>query len=334
MERLRIVRRAQLGTVVLFVVFAIIFAVGAASLPLIAVVAISSGALLAFDQPARQALIPSLVPTSGLGSAYGLIAAIWNVAGLIGPSLAAALLAIFIPLGLGASPLFALNALGSAAMVIMTTRIKAEAPAPTRDEQLWWHEIVIGLRFIVGNPVAGPLVALAFGASVFGLSLVFLMPAIAAEVYRADVTQLGILVSAWGAGALVGITAMIFGLWDRHRGRVVLIAPVALGVVLVAFSLSRNFELSVLLIGIAGALAFTYVTLAQTILQLLVPDELRGRVMGIYALNYAISPLGATFLGILAGFIGAVEAVGFGAVLLCGLAAAVIYRVRSISVVA
>src|SRR4029079_18976903 len=138
-----------------------------------------------------------------------------------------------------------------------------------------WREIVIGVRFITSNPVAFAMVALAFGASIFGFSAVFLMPAFADEVYRADVTQLGILVSAWGAGALVGITAMIFGLWDRHRDRVVLIAPVALGVVLVAFSLSRNFELSVLLIGIAGALAFTYVTLAQTILQLLVPDELR-----------------------------------------------------------
>src|SRR4029079_8865403 len=197
-----------------------------------------------------------------------------------------------------------------------------------------WREIVIGVRFITSNPVAFAMVALAFGASIFGFSTVFLMPAFADEVYQADVTQLGILVSAWGAGALVGIATMIFGLWDRHRGRVVLIAPVALGLVLLAFSLSRSFELSILLIAIAGALAFIFMTLAQTILQLLVPNALRGRVLGIYSLNFAISPLGATVLGILASFIGAAEAVGVGALLLCALSGIVLLRVRTLIVAA
>jgi MFS family permease len=331
MKRLSLIRRTQAACAVLFTVFAIVFAVGAASLPVIALVAIALGALFAFDQPARQALVPSLVRPSALASAYGLIAALWNISALIGPSLAAAFLAITVPLGIGPAPIFALTAFGSCVMVLMTTRIKERTPETTRSGRRWWHEIATGLRFIESTPVAGSLVTLAYGAGLFGFSAVFLMPAIAAEIYHADVIHLGILVSAWGAGALVGLTAVIIGVWEHHRGRVALFAPAAMGIALVAFSISRNYELSVLLLGLVGALAFTYLTVAQTILQLLVPDELRGRVMGIYALSFAIAPIGATVLGMLGGVMGTAGAVGVGAVVLCGLSAVVIFRVRAIA---
>ena len=324
-QRLTLIRRTQGVWVVLFLVFAVVFAAGKGSLLLIVVVAIASGALIAFDQPARQALIPALVPTSGLSSAYGLLAASWNLSGLIGPSLAAALLAVALPLGLGAAPLLVVTAIGSVVMVLMTMRIRESIQGTARSKDTWWQELATGLRFIADTPAAGGLVLLAFGTSLFGFSAVFLMPAFAAEVFDANVGQLGVIVSAWGAGALVGITAIILGTWDRHR-RIVLFTPGALGLTLLIFSASRTFEISVVLMAVAGALAFTYLTVAQTILQLLVPDALAGRVMGIYVLNYAISPLGATMLGILGGAVGAASAIGVGALVLCGLSLVVIRR--------
>jgi MFS family permease len=331
-HRLRLIRLTQIGWLALFSVFAIVFVSGSGSLPVIVLVAVVSGALLAFDQPARQALVAGLVPAAGLSSAYGLIAASWNVSGLVGPSLAAALLAVAFSAGLGAAPLLALTALGSGAMVFMTTRV-AEPPLAPRSAMgsRWWQDMAVGMRFVAETPVVAALVVLAFAISVLAFSSVFLMPAFAAEVFGEDIGRLGLLVSAWGAGALVGIIVVIFGVWDPRRGAVARWAPLALGVVLVAFAISRSFELSLFLIAVAGGLAMTYLTVAQSALQLLIPNELRGRVMGIYVLNFAISPLGATVLGVLGSRIGTAPAVGVGALVLGAIAAAVLLRVPQLA---
>lgn len=253
---------------------------------------------------------------------------------MVGPSLAAISLAATLPLGMGAAPLLALTAGGSLVMVLTTTRVSDVAPRPARSGLRWWQDLVAGLRFIAVSPVPGSLVLLAFTINALGFSAVFLMPAFAGEVFNADIGRVGLLVSAWGAGALLGLAGMILGIWDRHRRGVALYVPILLGLVLLGLSVSRRYEVSLCLIALAGALAYAHLTVAQTILQLRIPEHLRGRVMGIYVLSYASSPLGATLLGILASVTGTPAAVGVGAVVLCVVATTVLLRLRHLGSVA
>ena len=149
------------------------------------------------------------------------------------------------------------------------------------------------------------------------------MPAFAREIYGVDTAGLGLLVASSGVGALLGSIALaLFGARMR-RGRVALASSLGFGLAVIAFSLSRSLPIGLAILLVAGAINAVSFTTAQTLLQVSVPDRIRGRVMGIYALTFSLSTLGAAISGALAALVGPSAAVLTGGALVLVAAASV-----------
>jgi len=323
LDRAALVRFTQTTVTALIATFALLVLAGTLQLWYLVLFAFAIGSVTAFDQPARQALIPALVPIAALTTALALNQMTWSLAGIVGPATAGALLAVTIPLGLGPGPIFVLTAAGSAAMVFATLQIRIPRARDRAARRPWSVEFLEGARFIVADPAARGLTFISFSGSILGSSYLFLMPAFAREIYGVDTTGLGLLVASSGVGALLGSIALaLFGARMR-RGRVALASSLGFGLAVIAFSLSRSLPIGLAILLVAGAINAVSFTTAQTLLQVSVPDRIRGRVMGIYALTFSLSTLGAAISGALAALVGPSAAVLTGGALVLVAAASV-----------
>jgi MFS family permease len=327
-ERQRILRVTQTGVATLTLVFSLTVAVGQIQMWSLIVFAVAISSLNAFDQPARQALIPSLVRPSVIVTAYSLNSAIWNLSGIVGPAICGAALAFLATRGAGPGPLLLAASIGPMAMVFGTTRIRPRVQQRRGPRDLWWREFASGARFVIGTPSARSLFILAFAASIFGQSYLLLLPAVTAELWRGDVAILALLAATAGAGSLVGTTALVFIGPQQRRGALVLAFTLAFGLMVASFAASRWLPASVALAALAGAVHSVSGTLTQTLVQLVVPDSMRGRVMGMYALNHPIAPMGTMILGLVAVVTGAAGAVVIGGLVVTLVAMLMIVRSR------
>jgi MFS family permease len=153
-----------------------------------------------------------------------------------------------------------------------------------------------------------------------------LMPIFATDVYGKAESAFGIMGSAVGVGAVIGTLTLASLSNVEKRGVLLMVAILVLGVSLVGFSQVKSFELGLVFLAVIGAAQMVYLTTNQTILQIIVPDELRGRVMGIYMLSQGMMPLGGLLGGGLAEFIGAPTAVLILGSLVCVMAVAYMFR--------
>jgi MFS family permease len=157
-----------------------------------------------------------------------------------------------------------------------------------------------GATYVWRNPTLRTMLILALVPMVIGLPYTALMPIFAKEVLHSGARGYGLLMSAVGVGAVIGTLTLATLGNVKRKGLLVLGAIFMLGASLVAFSLSRSFELSLVLMVVTGAAQMVYMTTNQTVLQLMIPDEMRGRVMGIYMLNQGLVPFGSLMAGALA----------------------------------
>jgi predicted MFS family arabinose efflux permease len=153
-----------------------------------------------------------------------------------------------------------------------------------------------------------------------------LMPIFAKEVLHSDAFGFGALMSAPGIGAVIGTLTVASQRNVERKGHLLLATLIIVGASLILFSMSRNFVLSFMLLVVNGGAQMVFMTTNQTLLQLTIPEELRGRVMGIYLLNQGLMPLGSLFAGTLASFLGAPTAVTIMGASVMVLAAAFVLR--------
>ena len=166
-----------------------------------------------------------------------------------------------------------------------------------------------GVRFIWKHPTLRTQMTLALGPVVIALPYSALMPIFAGDVLGVGPEGFGLLMSAPGLGAVAG-TLTVASLGNlRHKGWLLLGAVFGLGVFLILFSFSRSFLLSLALLVVLGAVQMVYMTTNHTLIQLSTPDELRGRVMGVYMMNQGLMPFGSLLAGALADLLGAPTAV-------------------------
>jgi MFS family permease len=275
------------------------------------------GVVNAFDIPTRQSFIVDMVGKEDLVSAIALNASMFNAARVVGPAIAGTLIGLA---GVGAC--FFLNGVSYMAVIwsLLAMRLPPYAPQPAR-VSAWtgFREIV---TFIRGDRRVSTLVVLTALLSVFGFPFLPLMPVFARDVLHATAGGYGVLMAAVGVGAMFGALA-IAGFSRRiPKGRMLLAGGTAFGLLVAAFTLSRWFALSVGLLAVAGCAMIVNNALTNTMLQTLVPDRLRGRVMGFYSFVFVgLAPLGAFQAGVFAERFGAPLAVGAGA-LICALAVA------------
>lgn len=270
--------------------------------PILFLTAIASGAW-AFDTPARQALMPTLVPVKDFPNAVSLSMLMFQIGMIVGPPLAGFLLASH-----GPGLVYAINA-GSFVAVILGLALmrtngrpeKNEAPAP----RISLEALVEGLRFVWRTPIIVQTMTLDFVATFFA-SANQLLPIFAKDILQVGARGYGFLGAAPAGGAVIsGLVMARLGTLKR-QGLIVIVSVAVFGAATIAFGVSRVFWFSLLMLAVAGAADTVSTILRQTIRQLATPNYLRGRMTSINMIFFMGGPqLGEVEAGTLAALIGA-----------------------------
>ena len=277
-----------------------------------------SGCVRAFDRPSRMALLPQMVPREDIPNAVAVGGTIWQLNRLVGPAMAG--MAIYL-MGIGPTYYFCFVASISAVGLWLPIRIESRATALAAAGLV--QHMIDGLRFIRANEIYYTFIGMTFFNSVFGMSYLILMPVFARNVLDVGSQGFGFLQSTGGAGALCGVLAAAYFSHLRGKGLQAIGGAVTFGLLIMLFAFSKSYPLSLALAFFLGLSSQLYMTTINTILQVNLPDQLRGRVMGIFGLTWDLMPVGGMIAGAIAEFAGAPIAVGFGGLMVAGMAAAV-----------
>jgi MFS family permease len=253
-----------------------------------------------FDLPARQALIPALVPRDQLMGALALTSSIRRATGLIGPSLGGVVVLV-----MGAAGAFFLNGLGfltvAAAAVLMHARV-GRPKAPTTGSLTMVRE---GLSYVMHHQLLGTMMAVEAFVTICN-SYQAVLPLFADEVLGVGPAGLGMLMSAPGLGAVLGSVGLVSRGDVRDKGRLMLVSGALLGVAMICFAWSQLFLLSLVALAAVGFFDIVYGAVRNTIVQMAAPDRFRGRVMSLHTLtNRGLGPGGNFLTGGLAAALGA-----------------------------
>lgn len=264
----------------------------------IAVLAFINGVANSFDSPARLALIPQMVDDRrDLQNAIAMGSTMFNLARVVGPAIGGIVLA-----GLGAGWCFAINGISFVAVLVaLGGMVLPNDVVRPPSQRHMIAEIGDGLSYVWRQPVVRTLTALIGVTSIFGFSYSVLLPAYASDVLKVGEMGYGLLNAAVGVGALTGALAVASLSRRKNKGLQLTVGSLAFPLALLAFAATRSFGLTLLLMACAGMAFVTQNATSNTIIQLLAPDELRGRVMSVYALFFfGTTPVGAMFAGAVA----------------------------------
>jgi MFS family permease len=260
------------------------------------------GVINAFDTPARQAFVSEMVEDRAhLPNAIALNSSMVNASRIVGPSIGGIIIA-----AVGEGWCFAIDAVSYVAVIASLLAMRlAEREIPRRAARMR-EELATGFRYVTGFlPVRSALLLLAL-VSVMGMPYTVLMPAVASRVLHGGPHTLGFLMTASGAGALGGALYLASRRSVLGLGRAMAAAATTFGAGLVAFALSRATWLSMLVLPVVGAGMMITMASTNTIIQTVVDEELRGRVMAFYTMAFlGTAPIGSLLAGIAADRIGA-----------------------------
>jgi MFS family permease len=248
--------------------------------PALILVATFVGAvLLAVDNPTRQALIPTLVPRHDLMNALALNSATYNGAALIGPALAGFLLGI-----MGPGWLFFGNAVSYLAVIYAVTQMPFEAEQGASTMSLR-EALLGGVTYALMHALTGVLLITSTIMSIFGRSYQQLLPIYADDIWRISAQGYGILLSAAGAGAMIGALGLASIPAITPTQRNLRIAGIGFALTLAGFAVAPWWWLGVIMLVLVGIIGTAATTMIATMLQLSVPAHLRGRVMSLHAVT-------------------------------------------------
>jgi MFS family permease len=277
--------------------------------PIYALTALSSAAT-AFDNPARQALLPSLVPEEVFPNAVSLGFVAFQVAMVIGPVLGGLVLARF-----GPAPVYAINAASFLAVIAAVLLIRASGRGKEGEAgRVSVEALKEGLKFVLATPIMVQTMALDFVATFFA-SANALLPIFAQNVLHVGAHGYGLLAGASAFGAVVtGLLLARHHDWPRP-GLTILVSVAVYGAATVVFGLSRAYWLSLLMLALSGAADTVSTVIRQTIRQLITPDRLRGRMTSVNMIFFMGGPqLGELEAGLVAAVAGAPFSVVIGGV--------------------
>ena len=269
-----------------------------------------AGAVEAFDQPARRAQFPHLIDRKDMMSAVALNSAIWPGTRIMAPAGAGLIIA-----WAGTATTFYISSAGCLTMAVVVYGLKVPKVA-SRPSTSTIHDLREGLGFVGKNSMFSYLIGMTFFSSFFGMAYIPLMPVFAVEILRVGAAGQGWLMGLGGVGSL--LTTIWFAAKGGNVSRSLLIIGGGMmsGLSVVAFALTSvwigSFVLALTLMFLVGVFNTMQNTALQASMQMLVPDHIRGRVMGIYGMTYNIRPLGGMQAGALAGLITAPFAIAVG----------------------
>jgi MFS family permease len=284
------------------------------------VLAILLGFVNAFDIPVRQSFVVEMVGREDLINAIALNSSMMNGARIIGPAVAGILVSV-----VGEGWCFFLNGLSYLAVIIGLIFITAGNNRPREHEGSRIEAILEGFRFALHTRPVRALLLLLGVVSLMGMPYSVLMPIFADKILKGGAKGLGLLMGSSGVGALLGAAVLAGRQGVRGLGNWVMFACAGFGTSLMLFSLSRNFWFSTLLLLPVGFSMMVQMASSNTLIQSMVPDRLRGRVMALYSMMFlGMAPFGALLSGILANLMGAPSTVALGGAV-C-IAGAVVFR--------
>ncbi len=252
-----------------------------------------------FGGPAYSALLPALVKGEDLSNAIAMNSIQFNLARVLGPALGGLAYTT-----LGATWCFTLNGISYIAVIVSLFMIQVKFVPPTSRESIL-KSMGEGIRFIRHREGLGPLVVLAFFTTLLGFSITGFLPVIVQTIFHKGPETYQLLLVSSGAGSITG--ALIVAAMERLKGQghVALLALLALGAATAGFALSHWLPLSCVLIFLAGAAIMASASLMVSLVQVIVSDQMRGRVMSVYNLAFRAGiPLGSLALGKLIPMVG------------------------------
>lgn len=304
-ERRRLLLISQSWFLLHAAVLAVLTLLGLIRYEQVIVLALLAGIGNALDMPARQAFYVDLVDRDEMMNAIALNSSVFNGARIIGPAIGGLVVA-----AMGEGPAFGLNALSFMAVIGALLMMRLPAFTPPDRHGSGWSELRQGLAYLVGDRRVLGLVSMVAAFSVFGFPYIVLMPAFAGKVLGTGAAGLGVLLAAQGVGALVSALGLAF-LGERYsKGRMLLASRALLPVGVLLLGFSKTTPISMLALAIGGYALINQLAITNTLIQLVVPDELRGRVLSTY--TWALGgfwPLGALLTGWMAERMGVAEAV-------------------------
>ena len=268
------------------------------------------GLVNAFDIPARQAFVIEMVERDDLMNAIALNSSMVNGARIVGPAVAGVVVA-----AVGEGWCFLLNALSYTAVIgaLLLMRLPRRPRAASHVSA--WASLVEGFVFSWQTAPVRALLLLLGLVSLMGMPYSVLMPVFADRILGGGPDAYGLLMSASGVGALAGAATLTVRRHIRGLGRWVAVSATGFGVSLIAFAYSRSLWLSALLLVPAGFCMMVEMAASNTLIQAMIPDRLRGRVMAVYSMMFmGMAPLGALIAGALAAPLGAPATVAIGGV--------------------
>jgi MFS family permease len=306
-NRRHIVIATQITSMLLAFVLAALTLLGKIQVWHVFVLASLLGVVNAFDIPGRQSFLVDMVGREDLMNAIALNSSMFNGARVIGPAIAGILVA-----KIGEGWCFFANAVSYIAVIAGLLMMRVHSPKrPAMASPL--EHMMEGFRFVSRTAPIRALLLLLGLVSLVGMPYVVLMPIFADQILHGGARGLGILMGATGVGALLGALTLAFREGVKGLGRWVALCSAGFGASLVVFALSHTFWVSVILLLPVGYTIMLQMASSNTLIQVMVPDALRGRVMAVYSMMFmGMAPIGALLGGALADRLGAPVAVGIG----------------------
>ena len=292
LDKRRVLMATSFSTAVALALLTVLDYTGSIAVWHILAIAAFNSAITGLDWPARSALFPLLVERPAYLSAVALNMFIWQSTRMALPALGGVILALT-----DSWVVFALGAGGFFTMFLVLSTLEVAHEASERRSAL--SELKEGLGYIVGTPLFGGLMLLSFSSSLLSTSYVQILPVFADLLGRGE-TAYGTLLSAGGIGSVLGTLLIGSGTERQNLGQWLLGCATVSALLLMGFALSASAGYYSITLAFATAAAFfssCFMVLTMSVLQLLVPDRLRGRVMGLYTMGFALVPLGGLLLG-------------------------------------
>jgi MFS family permease len=331
MNRRKLMMCTQMGLFCVSTILALLTLSGKASAGMLYLATMALALFSSLEAPARQSMIPNLVPRETLPQALALQGTQRYIPIIAGPSLAGLVLAFS-----GPAACYVVDALSWLAMLISLLLIRTKLQEGAGWSSVSLRSLREGFRFVLGHGVIFPLMLLDFGATFFGNARA-LFPIYARDILFVGPKGLGILYAARAVGSLSSAATLSFFGPVRRGGRWILVGIGVYGIATVLFAGSRVFWFSVLMLALSGAGDTTSAILRSTINQLNTPDELRGRMSSINSIFTSSGPqLGQFESGVVAAWLGTEASAmtgGLATLGILGLVAVVFPQVRRFKIV-
>lgn len=277
----------------------------------IIIIAFCLGIVNSLDAPSRQSFVIEMVGKEDLLNAIALNSSIFNMARIIGPAIAGLIISV-----IGVGLCFLLNGISFLPVIVGLLLMKGNFDPVRRMSESFFQTFREGLSYVRKDKKVLSFLALVASASIFIMPYVMLMPIFARDILRVGPKGLGTLLASAGTGALIGaLTLALLGNF-KEKGRLVFFGSITFITAVLVFSFSKNYYLSLFLLLFVGWGMVTQNATINSLLQTIVPDHMRGRVMSLYTFTFmGMMPIGSFLAGFTANYLGARLTLRIGAVI-------------------